>query len=309
MASQTARRQTRLETPQAARPPGTATAACQLLELVRRSVRQRTISAVPATGSSSTESAADDTADASSQRIPTSRSLLEWQPTVSVVIPAYNAEATIAECIEALLAQDYPKGLTEIVVVDNGSTDDTRVIASRYPVTIAIADDIRTSYAARNHGIACSNGEVIALTDSDCIPTPTWLSDLIAPLADMNVGASLGTVEAAQPETLCEEFTERVQPFARPEPRGLKTLLTINVALRRRTLEALGCFDERLPTGGDVDLGWRLQERLGLTFADAPKAKVFHRHRRRFTDVFRQYRRYGLSEVLLATIYEGEPVA
>ena len=259
------------------------------------------LSVYPSLETESPSLASDD-----APRLPRPRAVdAGYQPRVSVVVPVKNGAATIASCIEALLAQDYPKALTEILVVDSGSTDETQRIVSRYPVTLLAEGDVGTSYAARNCGIAHAGGEVIALTDADCTPAPDWLRHLVAPLADPTVGAALGAIDDARPESLCEEFTERVKPFARPVRSGLGTLLTGNVAIRRTTLDALGMFDERLPTGGDVDLGWRLQQRLGLSLRDAPEARVLHRHRATFRQVFAQYRRYGSSEVLLTTLYRG----
>lgn len=223
-------------------------------------------------------------------------------PRVTVVIPVRNCAATIRVCLDGVLAQTYPRALTEIIVVDNDSTDATSQIAASYPVTVVSEREIRTSYAARNRGVAHASGEVVAFTDGDCVPDPEWLARLVPPLADAGVGAVSGTVADAEPRSLCEEFTARVDPFARPERNGRKTLLTANVALRRSTLEAFGGFDERLPTGGDVDLGWRLQ-RQNLQLIEVAEARVSHRHRSTLRGVFAQYRRYGFSEMLLATLH------
>lgn len=225
---------------------------------------------------------------------------------VSVVVPVKNGAQTIGACIEALLAQSHPRELTEILIVDNGSTDATREIVSRYPVTLLSETAIATSYAARNRGIVEARGEIIALTDADCFPAPDWIAQLLPPFDDPAVGAVAGSVGAASAITLCEQFTERVQPFARPQLGGLATLLTVNAAIRKSALEAAGLFDECLPTGGDVDLGWRLQ-RLGMRIADAPRAQVQHRHRTSFAAAFAQYRRYGRAEALLAMLY-GRPL-
>jgi glycosyltransferase involved in cell wall biosynthesis len=226
-------------------------------------------------------------------------------PRVSIVVPVRNRSAMIGPCIESLLAQSYPKQSTQLIVVDNDSSDDTPAVVSQYPVTLLSERDLTTSYAARNRGIAHADGEIVAFLDSDCVALPDWVKELIAPLADDAVGAVVGTIEDAAPQTLCEEFTARLQPFARPECHGLKTLLTANVAIRRRALEAAGLFDECLPTAGDVDLGWRLQLLLGLQIAEAPLARVQHHHRTTFGGVFAQYRRYGQSEILLTTLYRG----
>jgi glycosyltransferase involved in cell wall biosynthesis len=224
---------------------------------------------------------------------------------VSVVIPARNGAATIAQCLEALLAQSYPRELTEILVVENGSTDETSMMAGRYPVTLLPAPDVKTSYAARNRGIAAARGDIVAFTDCDCIADREWLARLLAPFADARVEAVAGTIGDAPAENLCEELSARVNPFARPVRGGLKTLLTGNAALRRTTLLSLGLFDDSLPTAGDVDLGWRLQRTRRDAVVDAPDAIVRHRHRGTLRGVFGQYRRYGLSEVLLSMLHSG----
>ncbi|MGH7488382.1 MAG: glycosyltransferase, partial [Thermoanaerobaculia bacterium] len=197
------------------------------------------------------------------------------------------------------------KQLTEIIVVDNGSTDSTLSIVASYAVRLMSETSIPTSYAARNLGISSATGDVVAMTDADCVATADWLTQLIAPLADdPTAGVVLGAIEDAVPESLAEEFTARVRPFAAPTVRGLRSVLTANVAIRTTTLRDAGCFDEQLPTAGDIDLGWRLQQD-GVGIRDAPAAKVFHRHRSTFRGVFAQFRRYGLSEILLTTLYQG----
>jgi cellulose synthase/poly-beta-1,6-N-acetylglucosamine synthase-like glycosyltransferase len=193
----------------------------------------------------------------------------------------------------------------EILIVDNGSTDDTRAIVARYPVTLLVEDSIHTSYAARNCGVRHARGEVVAFTDADCIAAPDWLDQLVAPLADDTVGAALGQIADASPLTLWQELSNRIRPFARPVRRGLATLLTANVAIRRAVLEEVGLFAERLPTAGDVDLGWRIQQQLGLRLVDVPGAAVAHIHRSTLRGVFKQYRRYGLSEIILTTLHRG----
>ncbi|MGH7489232.1 MAG: glycosyltransferase, partial [bacterium] len=224
---------------------------------------------------------------------------------VSIVVPVLNGAKTISSCIEALLEQDYDKSLYEIIVVDNGSTDDTRAIAGRYPVILLLEESIRTSYAARNRGVAQARGEIVAFIDSDCIAASDWLRELVAPFSSDRCGAAAGAIGDAAPATLCEEFSARIQPFARPERSNLRTLLTANVAVRRDVLAALGGFNAQLPTGGDVDLGWRIQRDLGLDLLDAPRAAVRHVHRSNFSGLFAQFRRYGLSEILLTTLYSG----
>jgi glycosyltransferase involved in cell wall biosynthesis len=81
-------------------------------------------------------------------------------PFISVVVPVYNGDRIIGNCVESLLNQSYPKDNYEIIVVDNGSTDNTRAIIKKYPVKMLIEDSIKSSYAARNKGIKHAKGEV-----------------------------------------------------------------------------------------------------------------------------------------------------
>jgi len=216
-----------------------------------------------------------------------------FQPRVSVVVPVKNGAATIGQCLEALLGQDYPKTLTEILVIDSGSTDHTRLVVSRYPVTLLAEADVLTSYAARNCGIAHASGDVIAFTDADCTPD----SELASPACRAAGGFNCRRGGWYRRRRTSGEPVRRVHgtgdAVCRPERRGLQTLLTGNVAVRRATLHALGRFDERLPTAGDVDLGWRMQQRLGLKVQAAAEARVIHHHRPTFRGAFDQYRRYG----------------
>ena len=98
-------------------------------------------------------------------------------PKVSVVICAYNAEATMAACLDSLRALRYPA--TEVVVVDDGSTDRTGAIADRYEGFHVIHQENNGLSAARNVGMAASTGDIVAYTDSDCVVDPDWLHYLV----------------------------------------------------------------------------------------------------------------------------------
>src|SRR6476646_11757769 len=91
-------------------------------------------------------------------------------PKVSVVVPVYNGEETIKTCVESLVGLDYPRDRFEVLIVDNKSTDGTRRVVEKYPVTLLQEAAVQSSYAARNLGVARSSGEIIAFTDADCVP-------------------------------------------------------------------------------------------------------------------------------------------
>jgi glycosyltransferase involved in cell wall biosynthesis len=95
---------------------------------------------------------------------------------VSIIIPAYNAERTLGECLDGCLAQGYPN--TEVIVVDDGSTDGTERVARARNVGY-IRQENGGPAKARNTGAREAEGEIIAFTDSDCIPEANWIEALI----------------------------------------------------------------------------------------------------------------------------------
>ena len=101
-------------------------------------------------------------------------------PFVSVIVCSYNGAKTLAECLESLGKIDYPH--YEVILVDDGSTDNTREIAARFPKIRYIQQTNHGLSHARNHGAAVAKGEIFAYTDSDCMADPDWLYYLIGTL-------------------------------------------------------------------------------------------------------------------------------
>ncbi|MBI4100257.1 glycosyltransferase [Candidatus Microgenomates bacterium] len=97
-------------------------------------------------------------------------------PLISIVVPAYNEEKFIGDTLRALIGQDY-KGKAEIIVVDNGSTDQTSRIAKGLGVKV-IYESRRSIGLARQRGFEVASGEIIAATDADTIVPPNWLSTI-----------------------------------------------------------------------------------------------------------------------------------
>src|SRR3954453_7495998 len=103
-------------------------------------------------------------------------------PEVSVVVPAYNAAATIAPALEGLLAQDL-QAPYEVIVVDDGSDDGTGAIVKGTSGVRLARQPNQGPAEARNHGARLAKGQVLAFTDSDCVPRPDWLRHGVAALA------------------------------------------------------------------------------------------------------------------------------
>ena len=113
---------------------------------------------------------------------------------ISIIVPAFNAEAHIRSCIESLLALDYPDEYLEIAVIDNDSSDATRRIAESYPVML-FSEPRRGAAAARNLGIEGTQGEIVAFTDADCVVAPSWARAIDEGFGNREFGALMGVTE------------------------------------------------------------------------------------------------------------------
>jgi len=231
-------------------------------------------------------------------------------PRVSVVIPVLNASRTLPRTLAALAALEPAPH--EIVVVDNGSADDTRARLTAFAAAggrakvIVLDEPRRGASVARNTGARAATGEVVAFTDADCCPRSDWLAALVVPLADIGVGAVAGRLLSTPPGGIVEAFSSlftlqapaaaarhtRWTPWAGGFP-------TANLAVRRELLQVLGGFDESVAIyGEDYDLCARIYE-TGAAIIYTPNAGVEHQHRVRLTAMLRQAFGFGRSHAWL----------
>ena len=119
---------------------------------------------------------------------------------ISFVIPTLNSEKTLGECLDAILAQDWPRSDYEIVVADAGSADATLEIARAKGVDVICENPLKTGEAGKAAGIERSRGDFIALVDSDnVLPDRGWLKAMMAPFADETIFASEPVRYSARP--------------------------------------------------------------------------------------------------------------
>ena len=219
-------------------------------------------------------------------------------PDVSVVVPVYNAERTLAACLDSLLAQDYPRERYEIVAVDNRSTDGTAAILAGYAGRVRVVrEDRRGPAAARNRGLAAARGAAIALTDSDCIVEPAWLGRIVAPLADPAVGVAGGRILSVRPCNGIEAFGEEIHDHEKAIAVWAPPyVITMNWAARRAVFAEAGGFDEAFLRCEDVDLAYRIVQR-GYRAVYVPDAIVRHHNERTWRGLAAEGFVHGLHSV------------
>ena len=224
-------------------------------------------------------------------------------PLVSVIVAARNSAATLPACLAALHAQDYPR--LEIIVVDDGSTDDTAAVADAGGARVVRSPAVGAS-VARNLGLEVARGEIAAFTDGDCVPDPSWARALVDGLVTSGAtgvgGRQVNVFPAAQQAQRdgFEAFFRAaaiVSDYTRGDdrPRQVQHNASCCSAYRIEPLRAVGGFAPGLWPGEDVDLDLRLAA-TGATFYYVPGAVVHHHRPGTLTWFRRMMRRYGEAE-------------
>ncbi|HEX6818371.1 MAG TPA: glycosyltransferase, partial [Ktedonobacterales bacterium] len=204
-------------------------------------------------------------------------------PLVSVVVPAYNSAGFVSYCLRSLFAQSYPAERYEIILVDDGSTDDTaeraRQLGEQWAGSLRVITKANGGPAsARNAGIRAATGDVVAFTDSDCIADPDWLVQLVAALCDDPGAAGVGgPLCNVSPPGWVAHFLESTSFYRHRVRHGLVDyLLTANVAFRRDALLAVHGFAEREGAWcEDADLSFRLKQ-AGYRLRVSAAGRVTH---------------------------------
>jgi GT2 family glycosyltransferase len=225
--------------------------------------------------------------------------LLPEAPRVSVVVCSYNGGRTLEQCLRSLTALDYPD--YEVIVVDDGSTDDTRAVLARFPSVRAIHQGNQGLSAARNAGLRAATGAVVAYTDSDCFADPGWLTHLVYQLqrsGAAGVGGPNLTPEDGR-RAACVAAAPGQPTHVLESDQVAEHIPGCNMAFRREALLAVRGFDPAYrKAGDDVDLCWRLQQ-AGQWITFAPGAFVWHHRRQTPLAYLRQQAGYGEAEALL----------
>ncbi|MEK6902111.1 MAG: glycosyltransferase [archaeon] len=198
---------------------------------------------------------------------------------VTIIIPTYNGEKTLAECLDALTMQTIHPN--EIMVVDDGSTDGTKTVAESYSMVTVLSQTNAGPAKARNAGAKKAKTNIIIFLDSDCVPEATWIEEMLKPFSDENVVGVQGAYKTNQ-TALSARFDQLDIEYRYERMKKSKHLDWIgcySAAYKRDIFIQEGGFDETFPkaSGEDSEFSYRLAKK-GHTLVFNPRAIVYHTH-------------------------------
>ncbi len=228
-------------------------------------------------------------------------SMIDQQPTFSIIIPTYNRPEQLSACLHALTGLDYPRDCFEVIVMDDGSATpvDGVVAPFRHYLTVTLLRQMNTGPAtARNIGAGHAQKQFLAFTDDDCTPAADWLRALAARVetapADAIVGQTLNALPENPYATASQLLVSFLFAYHNNDPNQACFWTTSNLALPADTFRTLGGFDPAFPLAGGED--WELCIRWlsqGYRLRYAPEVVVYHAHRLSLGAFWQQHFQYG----------------
>ena len=198
----------------------------------------------------------------------------------SVVVPAYNAQETLGECLKAIQSQTLSREMYEVIVIDDGSTDRTGEVARQHGARV-FRQPHQGPAAARNLGLKGAKGAVVLFTDADCAPAPDWVEKMLTPFSEDGIVGVKGAYKTRQ-RSLVARFAQieyETKYDRMRKQRYIDFVDGCSAAYVTEIVRDCGGFDTIFPTSAseDVDLSFRLAKR-GHKMQFAPEAIVFHLH-------------------------------
>ncbi len=207
---------------------------------------------------------------------------------ISVIIPAYNEEATIRRCLIALSSQTVPRSSYELIVVDGNSRDRTREIAAEYADLVFIQESERVP-GARNDGFARAKYDIVATTDADSIAAPDWIEQILLSFKDPQVVLAFGPVTAIEDTKKNRRYVllfDILMGFG-AATRIYYYTLGCNTIFRYKVLKQAGMY-KVMDAGDDLEVATRMRKEGKVIFN--PKMKVGFD--------FRRYDQYGFWQTI-----------
>jgi cellulose synthase/poly-beta-1,6-N-acetylglucosamine synthase-like glycosyltransferase len=208
-----------------------------------------------------------------------------------------NNEATVEECLQALLAQNYPSDHVEIILMDGCSKDDTVQIAKKYPVQIyQIALNCPAAY---NYAQKVARYPILGFVDSDAKVEADWLKKLVPHLDELNVAGVSGSIDTWNTDnpwarSIGYELKTRYQRVGRYTGR----IATMNLLLKKSVIEEVGGWAEDMPSQYDTEFGHRLALK-GYKIVYEPSSVCYHFNRPTLKQFYRQQFQYGKNTLRL----------
>ncbi|MDX5437239.1 MAG: glycosyltransferase family 2 protein [Pontibacter sp.] len=217
----------------------------------------------------------------------------DFKPYVSVIIPTYHDWERLKLCIVSLRLQTYPSELFEVIIVNNDPADPVPPTVS-LPHNFTILHELaQGSYAARNRGVSVAKGEVLAFTDSDCIPETTWIEAAVSYFGNHpdidRIGGQVNLFTLGGQYNLAEAY-EVVYAFRQEENVKKDTSVTANMFARKKVFDKVGLFDASMFSGGDFEWGKRAaRNKFSIGFSS--EVIVHHPARRDLKQLLRKVKR------------------
>jgi len=220
----------------------------------------------------------------------------------SVIIPAYNAEKLLPECLRSLVDQTVPRDQYEIIVVDDGSTDGTAQVARSFLEVRVISQKNQGPAAARNNGVREAMADIVLFTDSDCVPERDWMEQMLKPFnQDPGLAGVKGRYLTKQRELVARFVQAEYQDKYRllEKHREIDFIDTYSAGYRRNVFLRYGGYDTSFPVAcaEDVELSFRMSNG-GERMIYAPRAVVYHRHPDRWVAYFRKKYKFAYWRML-----------
>jgi GT2 family glycosyltransferase len=217
---------------------------------------------------------------------------------VSIVIPVYNGAATIAQCLESLIPQALAGHECEIIVIDDGSCDETMSVLSRYKDVRVVSQPRNMGpAAARNRGAQEATGEIILFTDADCVPGENWVADMARSFEDDPGVTGVKGVYRTRQRDLTARFVQLEFEFKYERMKQQEKIFfidTYSAGYRRDVFLESGGFDTGFPVASteDIELSFRLAAK-GYRMVFNPRAYVYHQHPASWIDYMKRKFKYA----------------
>lgn len=210
----------------------------------------------------------------------------EGLPSISVIVPVYNAAHVLPVTVPALLDQDYPRHLLQLLFVDDGSTDATFRLLQRLTAThpngrVLTHAQNRGRAAARNTGIAAARGQILLFLDADMCPAPDFVRQHACVHRTPGIVGAVSNpiLEGLDPKDPYHQYLRWRRGAAGigpGKPIPFRYFIIGYTSVQAEAVRAVGGFDERLSYGEDLDLAYRLWQRYPAGFRLAERARVYH---------------------------------